>query len=143
MMKNVVVLGAGSAGLFAALTLKVKIPGVNVRVVRSPEMGIIGVGESTTPNLPFHLFEYLGVSPRRFYELAEPTWKMGIHFLWGPRKSFEYTFEQQMDVRSAGLSRANGYYAKDDFDYFCLQSALMTHGKAFPRSQSGGGPEIP
>jgi tryptophan halogenase len=143
MMKNVVVLGAGSAGLFAALTLKIKIPNVTVHIVRSPELGIIGVGESTTPNLPFHLFEYLGISPRRFYELAEPTWKMGIHFLWGPRKSFEYTFEQQMDVRSAGLARANGYYAKDEFDYFCLQSALMTHGKAFPRSPNGSGPEIP
>ena len=85
MIREVLVLGGGSAGLIAALTLHRKIPNLSVRIVRSPEIGVIGVGESTTPIMPDHLFEFLKIRPRRFYELAEPTWKMGIHFLWGPR----------------------------------------------------------
>lgn len=49
MIKNVIVLGAGTAGLMAALALKLKIPQLQIQVVRSPDIGVIGVGESTTP----------------------------------------------------------------------------------------------
>jgi tryptophan halogenase len=73
MIQNLIVLGAGSAGLIAAISLKRKIPQLNVRVVRSRSIGVIGVGEATTPNFPKHLFEYLGISRKRFYELARPT----------------------------------------------------------------------
>jgi tryptophan halogenase len=84
-LRDVCTLGAGSAGLLAALTIKRALPQSNVRVVRSPEIGVIGVGESTTPNVPSHLFTFLGVNRKRFYALAEPTWKVGVHFLCGPR----------------------------------------------------------
>ena len=131
MIRDVFILGGGSAGLIAGLTLKRRIPELSVRIVRSPEIGVIGVGESTTPNTPFHLFEYLKISPRRFYELAEPTWKMGIHFLWGPRESFEYAFEPQLDVRIPELPRPNGYYCYDDFTCMNQQSALISAKKAF------------
>ena len=83
MIQNILVVGAGSAGLIAAITLKRKIPALNIRIVRSPEIGVIGVGEGTTPNFPVHIFEYLGISRARFYALAEPTWKLGVRFLWG------------------------------------------------------------
>src|ERR1700744_2593184 len=104
-VRNILILGAGSAGLIAALTLKRKMPQASVRIVRSPEIGTIGVGEASTPNLPYHLFDYLGISRRRFYAMAEPTWKMGIHFLWGPHESFEYSFHPQLDVRWPELAR--------------------------------------
>src|SRR4051812_38680722 len=87
-IKNVLVLGAGSAGLIAALSLKRKIPQITVRIVRSPDIGVIGVGEGTTPNFPVHLFDYLGISRRLFYAHAQPTWKIGIRFIWGPRGKF-------------------------------------------------------
>ncbi len=142
MLKDVLVLGAGSAGLIAALTLKRRMPQLSVRVVRSPDIHVIGVGESTTPNLPTHLFQYLGLSRKRFYALAEPTWKMGIHFIWGPRQSFEYAFEPQLDARSPELPRPNGFYCDEDFSCMNLNSALMSQNKAFPR-QPNGAPDIP
>ena len=142
MMKSVLVLGAGSAGLLAAVAFKRKLPGVTVRVVRSPEIGVIGVGESTTPNVPAFLFDYLGISRRKFYELAEPTWKLGIHFLWGPRDSFEYSFVQQMDVRLPELARPNGFYCDDDFTALNVPASMMSLGKAFVRLANNAGPDI-
>jgi tryptophan 7-halogenase len=142
-MHDVLVLGAGSAGLMAALTLRTRLPQLSIRIVRSPEIGVIGVGESTTPNLPYHLFKYLQISPKLFYALAEPTWKMGIHFIWGPRGSFDYSFEPQLDVRVPELPRPNGYYCDNEFSNMCLQTALMAQKKAFAMQASGGGPEIP
>jgi tryptophan 7-halogenase len=143
MLRNVLVVGSGSAGLIAALTIKRRFPQCTVRVLRSSDIGVIGVGESTTPNVPFHLFEWLGIDRRRFYAVAEPTWKMGIHFLWGPRASFEHSFEPQLDVRLPELPRPNGYYCDDDFSNLNPTSALMSHGKVFARQPNGGGPEIP
>ena len=141
MIQNVIVLGAGSAGLIAALSIKRKIPQLRVRVVRSPELGVIGVGEGTTPNFPRHIFDYLGISRKRFYELAEPTWKLGIRFLWGERGRFDYTFAPQLDVHFADMPRPNGYYCDDEFSSVDLTSALMREGKAFGR-QPNGAPDI-
>ena len=141
MIKNILVLGAGSAGLIAAITLKRKIPTLNIRIVRSPELGVIGVGEGTTPNFPVHIFDYLGISRARFYALAEPTWKLGIRFLWGPRGRFDYTFNLQMDKHWTDLSMPNGYFCDDEFRCASVPSALMWHGKAFPK-QPNGCPDI-
>ncbi len=142
-MHNILVLGAGSAGLIAALTLKRKMPQLAIRVVRSPEIGVIGVGESTTVNFGEHFFGYLGLSRKRFYAMAEPTWKIGIHFIWGPRPSFEYAFEPQLNIRVPELPRSNGFYCEEDFSCPNLQSTLMSHNKAFARHPNGGGPDIP
>src|SRR5688500_16611524 len=141
MIKNVLVLGAGSAGLIAALSIKKKIPQLNVRVVRSPDIGVIGVGEGTTPNFPRHIFDYLGISRKHFYDLAEPTWKLGIRFLWGERGRFDYTFAPQLDLHFGDLPRPNGFYCDDEFSSVDITSALMREGKAFGR-QANGAPDI-
>src|SRR5688572_1438579 len=141
MINSILVLGAGSAGLLAAISLRKRIPSVSVRVVRSTDIGVIGVGEGTTPNFPRHLFEYLGVSRKHFYALAEPTWKLGIRFLWGSRGRFDYTFDQQLDRQQPDLSLPNGYYCDDEFSYVSVASSLMREGKAFPR-QPNGCPDI-
>src|SRR3954466_12165580 len=109
-IRSVLVLGAGSAGLMAALTLKRKLPELAVRVVRSPEIGVIGVGEGTTIAFPKHFFEYLKLKPQQFYAQAEPTWKLGIKFLWGPRPEFYYTFAYEFQQRFPDLARNNGFY---------------------------------
>src|SRR3984957_417036 len=142
-MRTILVLGSGSAGLIAALTLKRSMPQLSVRIVRSPEIGVIMVGESTTPIVPHHLTENLGIGRRRFYSMVEPTWKMGLRFLWGSRPYFNYSFEPQLDLRATALPRPYGYYCDDDFEYLNLHSALMTHDKAFGRQAKGGGPNIP
>lgn len=142
MIQKVIVLGAGTAGLMAALALKRKIPQLHVRVVRSPDIGVIGVGESTTPRFPHFLFEYLGIKRKQFYALANPTWKTGIHFLWGPRTSFEFAFDYQLDARWSDLPRPNGFYCDEEFDSVNLNAALMSQAKAFAAQENGGGPII-
>jgi tryptophan halogenase len=142
MIKNVLVLGAGSAGLIAAISLKLKIPQLAVRIVRSPDIGVIGVGEGTTPNFPRHLFDYLRISRKHFYALAQPTWKLGVRFLWGPRRQFDYGFGQALDSHWTDLPRPNGYYCDDEFRCVDLPTALMAHDKAFARQGDGVAPDI-
>ena len=137
MVRKVVVLGGGSAGFLAALTLKAKLPQLMVTVIRSKEIGIIGVGEATTVALPKLLHGHLGFDPGEFYRRVEATWKLGIRFLWGQRPFFDYTFGSQLDWKWSHLSRTNGYYCGDDFSYVDVPSALMSHDKAFVRLPNG------
>jgi tryptophan halogenase len=141
MIQNVLVLGSGSAGLIAAISLKRKIPQLAIRIVRSPEIGVIGVGEGTTPNFPKHMFDYLGISRKYFYALAQPTWKLGIRFFWGPRERFFYTFSPQLDSHYNDLSRPTGFYCGEDFSNADLPAALMTQDKVFAR-QPNGAPDV-
>ncbi len=134
---NVVILGGGTAGFMAALTLKIKHPELAITVIRSKEIGIIGVGEGTTPGVPRHLHGYLNLDPGEFYRQARPTWKLGIRFLWGPRRSFDYTFGFQVDWKWNNLSKSNGFYCEEQFEYVDIASALMSHDRAFVRQPNG------
>lgn len=140
-IRNVLVLGAGSAGLMAALTLKRRLPQLDVRVVRSPDIGIIGVGEGTTLAFPRHFFDYLKLKPQQFFAEAEPTWKLGIRFLWGPRREFYYTFAYEFQQRIPELQRNNGFYFQGDSPWAGPVSAFIANDKAFPRRPDGA-PQI-
>ncbi|HRI16555.1 MAG TPA: FAD-dependent oxidoreductase [Verrucomicrobiota bacterium] len=134
---QVVVLGAGSAGLMAALTLKRRLPQLAVRVVRSKDIGIIGVGEGTTAVFPRHFFEYLKIKPQTFYLEAKPTWKMGIRFIWGPKHDFFYTFSYEFEKRLPELTRNNGFYYDPEQPWLGNASAFMAHDRVFPRQANG------
>src|SRR6266566_945275 len=137
-IQKVLVLGGGSAGFLAAITLKIKLPHLDVTVLRSKELGIIGVGEGTTNTVPYHLHGYLKLPPRRFYSIAKPMWKLGIRFDWGTRPYFNYVFGLELDTRYKGLSKGTGhYFGNTSFDYVGMPSALMTENKVFYRGEKG------
>lgn len=136
-ISSVIVLGGGSAGFISAITLKTKLPDLDVRVVHSSKLGIIGVGEGSTFTLPIFFHGYLGIHPKAFHEAVHPTYKLGIRFLWGPRPFFHYTFTNQLDARHLQQPKPNGFYCRDEFDYADPTSAMMAHGRAFERQQDG------
>ena len=77
--KNVVIAGAGTAGLTTALIIKKTFPAYNVTVVYSKEVGIIGVGEGSTEHWRWFQ-DYLGISPYDMVKNADITHKYGIRF---------------------------------------------------------------
>ncbi|MHA3772401.1 FAD-dependent oxidoreductase [Verrucomicrobiota bacterium sgz303538] len=137
MIRSIVVLGGGSAGLIAALTLRRLLPAFPVRLVRSPDIGIIGVGEGTIPLFPKYFIETLRLPAAQLYAESQPTWKLGIKFLWGPREHFFYTFSRQLNHRQPDLPRNNGFYCEEDMANVDIWGALMAVGKAFPRRRDG------
>jgi tryptophan halogenase len=140
--KSIVVVGGGSAGFLAAITLKARMPVLDVTVVHSSDIPIIGVGEGTTLTMPLFLHGYLGIDPGRFHREVRPTYKLGIRFLWGPRDKFFYTFSAQLDKFLPGMAYPNGYFAYKDFEYADLAGALAAHGKGFLTQPESGGPVV-
>jgi tryptophan halogenase len=136
-VRQLLVLGGGSAGFLAAITLKIRAPDLGVTVVRSEALGVIGVGESTTPVVPAHLHGYLGIDPGEFIRAAAPTWKLGIRFLWGRRPFFDYTFGRQYDWKWQRLAKNNGFYCNGEHGDLDQLSALMSADRAFVRKDNG------
>ena len=77
--KRVCVLGAGNAGLMAALILKRERPGLEVYVVGSSELGIVGVGESSTEHVNYFV-RLLDMPIKDFVVQSGCTFKYGVDF---------------------------------------------------------------
>jgi tryptophan 7-halogenase len=138
-VKKVIVLGGGSAGFMAAMALRKRLPMVDVLVIRSRDIGIIGVGEGSTVALTKFLHDYVKVGFKKFHDVAQPTWKMGLNFIWGSRPNFHYTFGPGMDERVPPLPKNKGYYCDESMEYADPLSAMMTHDRVFERGPGGGG----
>ena len=101
-IQRVGVIGGGTAGYLTALALKAKRPWLEVSLVESPDIPIIGVGESTVTFLLMFLHHYLGIDADELYRKVRPTWKTGINFEWGPHPDgFRCAFDWSAD--SVGL----------------------------------------
>jgi tryptophan halogenase len=138
MIKKVLVLGGGSAGFLAALALKTKLPHLQVDLIHSKDLGIIGVGEGSTLALTDFLHKYLGISARKFFATAQPTWKLGLRYLWGPRSHFHYTFSnQQLLGKVEGLRKQKGFYCWEEMVDEDPFSALMERDRVFERQPNG------
>jgi tryptophan halogenase len=143
-VRSVIVLGGGTAGLLSAISLRLKVPDLPVRLIRSKDIGVIGVGEGTTVAVTPYLHGFLNLDPGEFYREVRPIWKLGINFIWGPRPSFNFTFASHMcpPNQMTGLPRPLGYYCDDDMDCASLESALIGCNRAFRREPASGLPLV-
>ena len=138
MIHRITVLGGGSAGFLSALAIKSPLPQLDVTILRSPDIGIIGVGEGTTMSVPYHLHRNLNLDAGELHRRVKATWKLGIKFLWGPRPYFNYTFTPQFSGQYEAVPKPSGFYADVSVEFADRASALMTMDKAFARDRSGG-----
>ena len=92
--KSFVILGGGTAGWIAANMMATgwKDRGYEITLVESPDIGIIGVGEGSTPPLKKFL-DLIGVEETDWMSRCEATYKTGITFRnWSTKPGFEEYF---------------------------------------------------
>jgi tryptophan 6-halogenase len=103
---RIVILGGGTAGWMAACLMAHHWPRhrVTITVVESPEIGIIGVGEGSTPQMKA-FFDTLGIAERDWMPKCNATYKNGISFHgWSKRPGYEHyfhPFQTALDVHTA------------------------------------------
>lgn len=92
--KSVIILGGGTAGWMAANLLQKRWgpSGTSVTLIESQDIGIIGVGEGSTPQLKA-FFDELGIAEAEWMPRCNATYKAGIEFAgWSDRPGHERYF---------------------------------------------------
>jgi hypothetical protein len=92
--RRLVIVGGGSAGWMAAMIFAKAMlgRGVEITVLESPAVGIIGVGEGSTPWMK-GFFDDLGIEESEWMPACNATYKCGISFDgWSTRPGFESYF---------------------------------------------------
>lgn len=93
-MKKIVIVGGGTAGWMCALIMahQWRAKGIEITLVESPEVGIIGVGEGSTPALKT-FFDLLDIAEAEWMPACNATYKCGIRFEnWSARPGYENYF---------------------------------------------------
>lgn len=92
-MKKVVVVGGGTTGWVTALYLNKEYKDLDITLIESESIGIMGVGEGSTVNF-YELLERLNINIEEFITETKSTIKLGINFVnWkGDGDSYFHNF---------------------------------------------------
>ena len=105
-LSNIVIVGGGSAGWMTAAMLIKFFPSWNITVIESPDVPIVGVGESTLLGIKNYC-NFLGINELDFMAHTDASYKMSIKFTDFYEKDlggFHYPFGQPyLDGTKQGL----------------------------------------
>ena len=138
---RILILGGGTAGWMAACLFQHHwgASGTKVTLIESAEIGIIGVGEGSTPQLKA-FFDTLGIAESEWMPRCNATYKTGIRFEnWSDRpgfKSYFHPFPTSLDHHTSRdfffncYARRNGHDVVAIPDRFTVSERLASDRRA-------------
>ncbi len=103
--RRILIVGGGTAGWMAANLMAARWADrdISIALIESPDIGIIGVGEGSTPQLKA-FFDSIGVEERDWMPRCNATYKVGISFHgWSGKPgcdSYFHPFPAQTDTQN-------------------------------------------
>lgn len=79
MVKNIVIVGGGSAGWISASYMSKNLKDVNIKLIESPDVPVVGVGESTVPPV-VDFMKLLGIEEKEWMPQCNAVYKSSICF---------------------------------------------------------------
>ncbi|GAC21029.1 tryptophan halogenase family protein [Paraglaciecola arctica] len=118
---KIVILGGGTAGWMTAnlMAARWKDRNIHFTLIESPDVGIVGVGEGSTPSMQ-NFFHEIGVEESEWMPECNATYKNGITFEgWTSIPGFEkycHPFPSQMDIHTFPKFDNNCQLRRHNFD---------------------------
>ncbi len=150
-VRSAIILGGGTAGWMNAAALKRFLPQVDITLIESDDIGIVGVGEATIPTIR-EFNAMLGIPEGNFLRATKATYKLGIQFNDWRRLGHSYfhpfdTFgtgtelgqfhQAWLALKAAGMIDADGV---DRLDAYSLCAMAGLAGKVTTPAQDSGSP---
>jgi hypothetical protein len=138
---KILILGGGTAGSMAAMLFADawKDSGIEITLLESQHIGIIAVGEGSTPKMRM-FFEKIGVPESEWIPECKATYKCGISFpKWSTRKGFEsyyhpfFTMSDDATIRAFAQNvaiRNQNFKAHAHPDAFFVSNYLAKNRRA-------------
>jgi tryptophan halogenase len=148
-IRDIVIVGGGSAGwMTAAACARFLQKGYRIRLVESDEIGTIGVGEATIPQIK--LFnDALGLDENEFIRQTQGTFKLGIQFVDWLRPAHSYIHAFGPVGRALGLVPFHHYWLRSlgnggaaGIDAYSLNAVTALQNK-FARQSKGPTASLP
>lgn len=106
-MKNVIIIGGGTAGWLTALVVNKFHKNCDVTLIESSKIGILGAGEGSVPNFGA-ILKMLDINQQDFFHNTKSTIKNGLNFInWrGDNKSIKHLFHGENNF----INNNNGFH---------------------------------
>jgi tryptophan halogenase len=140
-ISSLCVVGGGTAGLISAIILKRRF-NIDVSVVYSSSIGIIGVGEGSTEHWK-EFMDFVGIDQETLIRECDATYKSGIMFDgWSERKYFHAVglpfakkFSQYNYVYANQISKGDKYLTAGNLWNNKINSWFLDNFNEFPANQ--------
>lgn len=122
---KVLIIGGGAAGYFTALRYKSVFPKTEVELIRSKNINIIGVGESSLIDIPKFFINDCNIDINDFHNEVKPTFKLGLQTRdWSSKgKIVNYVFDFYYLMIQKGVEVINNI----DNQYYTFFSTLISN----------------
>jgi tryptophan halogenase len=135
-VRTILIVGGGTAGWMSAIYLRRR-TGCQVTLVESPNIGTVGVGEATIPNL-IDFLHSLGIDEDAFMRSCQATYKLGIQFRDWIHKGQSYWHPfglcganiDDLDLFHFWLKRRLELDIDEPYCAYSLQTILCESGKS-------------
>ncbi len=119
--KKIIIVGGGTAGWMTAclLSKRWQHQPIEISLIESPDIGIVGVGEGSTPQLKL-FFDYLEIEEKHWMPFCNATYKNGISFQnWSTKPGFGsyfHPFPSTIDTHTVQGFMVNSFLRRKGVD---------------------------
>lgn len=129
-IKKISVVGGGTAGLVSALILNTRFPNLDISLIRSSRIGIIGVGEGSTEHWN-EFMQYIGVNFRTVIKECDATFKCGIMFKGWAKEDYLHSIGPEAQIRNGQYLTVYGKLISENSPNKMLNPSLSWESKLY------------